>query len=128
MINEPNILIQILGELKVAMSGGSALASDIQEFFCLIGLSLMEGYGLTETSPIIATTNYGITKKQIGGMTALPGVEIGIFSIGTTEKLAVDEEGEVCCAGDNVMVGYITIEFIWIENFYYLLGRISQSP
>lgn len=123
------------GELKLSLSGGAALAAEIQSFFNYVGIPLLEGYGLTETSPIIATTKYGETKKQQGGLIALPGVEMAIFSLVTNDRLSHDEEGEICCSGPGVMLGYHNLQKETDEVLFYIgtkkwfrtgdLGRID---
>ena len=82
------------GRVAAASSGGSALSPEVGSFFCGIGISIVEGYGLTETSPVMTVGHpeffkYGTVGKPI------PGVEV---------KIA--EDGEILCRGHNVMKGY----------------------
>ena len=82
------------GCLRFAISGGSALSADIMQFFEDIGLLIIEGYGLTETSPIVAVNKADNYKFGAVGL-PLAGVEV---------KIAYD--GEVKVRGDIVMKGY----------------------
>jgi long-chain acyl-CoA synthetase len=100
------------GRVAAASSGGSALSPEVGSFFCGIGISIMEGYGLTETSPVMTIGHpeffkYGTVGKPI------PGVEV---------KIA--EDGEILCRGHNVMKGYYkdpeaTAEAIDKDGWFY---------
>ena len=82
------------GEIKYFISGGAPLSRKINEFFAGIGLTILEGYGLTETSPIL-TCNIP-TNIQFGSVgMPLDDVEI---------KIA--EDGEILAKGPNIMLGY----------------------
>ncbi|HET6267732.1 MAG TPA: AMP-binding protein, partial [Acidobacteriota bacterium] len=88
------------GKIRYLISGGSALSEKVFDTFYGFGFSLNEGYGLTETSPVLTVTRPD--RKPIGGSAglALPGVEI---------KIANPNEhgiGEVLARGPNVMAGY----------------------
>ncbi|WP_010252355.1 AMP-dependent synthetase/ligase [Myroides injenensis] len=84
------------GEIKIIVSGSAALQPRLARVFNATGIVVMEGYGLTETSPVIA-----VNDKRNGGMRAgtvgrpLSNVEV---------KIA--EDGEILCKGPNVMLGY----------------------
>lgn len=90
---------QILGgEVKIIISGGAALPTGLFRFFRNAGIPLDQGYGLTETSPIVSTTY--LDKVKVGSVgLPLPGVEVKI-----------SEEGEVLIRGANVMQGYFQNE------------------
>ncbi|MDD8020524.1 MAG: long-chain fatty acid--CoA ligase [Acidobacteriota bacterium] len=82
------------GGVRFFISGGAPLAKDIAEFFYSIGLTIYEGYGLTETAPVLTVNQPGALKFGTVGK-PIPGVEI---------KIAAD--GEILARGPNVMKGY----------------------
>ena len=82
------------GNLRFFISGGAALSKELGEFFDAIGISILEGYGLTESSPVIAANRIDDYKFGTVGK-PLPGVEV---------KIAPD--GEILARGDNIMQGY----------------------
>ena len=88
------IKYQFGGKLKAFVSGGGALDQKIGEFLNSIGLPTLQGYGLTETSPVVSCN--------------IPG-EIKIETVGPpfkTNKVKIAHDGEILVKGENVMLGY----------------------
>ncbi len=84
------------GEFDILVSGGSAIQPHISAFFLGIGMPVFEGYGLSETSPVIAVSRKGKNQHKPGTVgPIMPGVEVKI-----------DFNNEICCRGHNVMLGY----------------------
>ena len=86
------------GRLATAISGGASLNPQIAKFFRHMGLTIVEGYGLTETSPIAAVNPRGAVKFGTVGV-AIPGVSI-----------TLTETKEVVVTGPNVALGY------WVDG------------
>lgn len=84
------------GNFDIVVSGAASLQPRIASFFSAIGMPVYEGYGLTETSPVTAVSCRDKNGRESGTVGfPLPGIEI---------KTA--ENGELCCRGHNVMMGY----------------------
>jgi long-chain acyl-CoA synthetase len=82
------------GRLRFAVSGSAALRADIGQFFHGLGVPIIEGYGLTETAPVLSVTPLEHVRFGAVGR-ALPNVEL---------RIALD--GEILARGPNVMAGY----------------------
>ncbi len=84
------------GNVKCIVSGGAACQVRLIRIFTAAGIPVMEGYGLTETSPVIAVNSYVKKDRMFGTVgPVLQNVEV---------KIA--EDGEILCKGPNVMMGY----------------------
>jgi len=89
------------GRLKYAISGSAALSPEVAAFIDALGITVYEGYGLTETSPI-ATANYPGHRKMGSVGRAIPDVSIQIDRSVTDDPV----NGEIIIRGPNVMQGY----------------------
>jgi long-chain acyl-CoA synthetase len=92
------------GQLQFAVSGAAALAREVAEFMEALGIAVYEGYGLTETSPIVSANVPGQCKLGSVGR-PLPGVQVVIDRVRGGSGLP-DGEGEIVVYGPNVMRGY----------------------
>ncbi|MGZ3757667.1 MAG: AMP-dependent synthetase/ligase [Mucilaginibacter sp.] len=105
------------GRLKFMISGGGALPKNIGEFFGDLGIKILEGFGLTETSPVMAVTEY---HRQVYGTVGriIPGIEVAIQNVDTKHIYTIQthetfneefqsEEGEIIVRGHCVMKGYL---------------------
>lgn len=107
------------GEIKLLVLGSAALRDQLGRVFAAAGLEIMEGYGLTETSPVIAV-------NRISGK---------YWKIGTVGKpvqnvdVKIADDGEILCKGENVMLGYykdpgLTAQVM--KGDYFCTGDIGQ--
>ena len=107
------------GNLELIASGSAALQPRLARVFTAAGMTLVEGYGLTETSPVITVNDMRKNKFRIGS--------VGQVIDGVTVKIAKD--GEILCKGPNVMMGYYkdpekTAEVM--TNDYFHTGDIGE--
>jgi long-chain acyl-CoA synthetase len=93
------------GRIKQVISGGGALPRHIDNFFEIIGVEILQGYGLTETSPV---TNARRPWHNLRGSSGqpIPGTEVKIVDPETRQPLAAGKRGLVLLRGPQVMQGY----------------------
>ncbi len=92
------ILDKTGGRIKFFVSGGAPLSGDLGEFFFGLGLPIKEGYGLTETAPVVACNTFEHLRFGTVGQ-PIPGVSVQFA-----------EDGEILVQGPNVMRGYYKME------------------
>ncbi len=106
--NHPEVSKYDLSSLKFCASGGAPLPVEVQDHFQKVtGCRLLEGWGMTETSP--SGTSTPMTDKRVAGAAGVPvpGVEIRIFNVDDRSQIMpVGEIGEIGIKGPNIMKGY----------------------
>jgi long-chain acyl-CoA synthetase len=123
------------GRIAFAISGGAALSREVAEFIDAIGIIVYEGYGLTETSPVVATNAPGARRLGSVGR-PLPGVRVDIDP----------QSSEIIVHGHNVMKGYFKLPeesaavftadggfrtgdmgYVDADGYLFLTGRIKEQ-
>ncbi len=111
------------GKLEMIICGGAALNQDIIDFFEAIGITMMNGYGITEAAPLISCNR---NEWQKSG-------SVGVPVIGDEVRIdAPDEngEGEICVKGPNIMLGYYKDEeatkAVFTEDGYFRTGDYGR--
>ncbi|PWU03908.1 MAG: long-chain fatty acid--CoA ligase, partial [Bacteroidetes bacterium] len=84
------------GNLLCIVSGGAACQVRLIRIFTAAKIPIMEGYGLTETSPVVSVNRFEVAKRRFG--------TVGPIIDGVDVKIA--EDGEILCKGPNIMMGY----------------------
>ncbi|MFW5851468.1 MAG: AMP-dependent synthetase/ligase [Bacteroidota bacterium] len=112
------------GNFDIVVSGGSQIQKHMAAFFTAIGLPIFEGYGLSETSPVIAVSQRGKNQRKFGTVgPPLPGIEV-----------IIGEHDEILCRGHNVMLGYykdpeLTAQVINAEGWFHTgdIGKFTSE-
>ncbi|MGZ3460837.1 MAG: AMP-dependent synthetase/ligase [Archangium sp.] len=129
------------GRMKYAFSGGAAISREVAEFIDNLGITVYEGYGLSETSPI-ATANYAGNRKIGSVGKAIPGTRVEIDRSETGDP----KQGEIVVHGHNVMMGYYNLPeenakvftgdggfktgdmgYLDDDGFLWITGRIKEQ-
>lgn len=118
------------GRLRYAFSGGAALSPEVARFIDNLHITVYEGYGLTETSPIVSCNRPGARKIGSVGK-PIQGVELILEDV---EGYPEDNVGEICVKGPNIMHGYHNLpdktdEVIDSDGKFHTgdLGRIDEE-
>jgi long-chain acyl-CoA synthetase len=122
LLDHPNAAREMMGgNLRMVCSGGAALPNYLYDYFNERGVAVFQGYGLSETSPIISCCGPGRDRRGSAGR-PIPGVEV---------KIA--DDGEICTRGPHVMPGYyrneISTKDVLKEGWFHTgdLGRIDED-
>jgi long-chain acyl-CoA synthetase len=108
------------GKVKAIVTGAAACQVRLLRIFTAGGMNIMEGYGLTETSPVISVNRFNPENRKFGTVgTVIKGVEVKL-----------EKDGEICCRGENIMMGYykrpdLTAEVIDQEGYFHT-GDIGE--
>ena len=112
------------GKINIIVSGGAALQPRINRLLTCAGINVLEGYGLSETSPVIAVSDFSKHGVKFG--------TVGPVLRGVTVKIA--DDGEICCKGPGIMKGYykgeeMTKAVIDAEGWFHTgdIGRIEPE-
>ena len=110
------------GEIKTVITGGAPINPEIIDFFDAIGISTLNGYGITECAPLVAANrSLNIVRGSVGNVTDMDTVKIA--------NPNEDGEGEIWVKGPNVMIGYYKDEKATVEAFeqgYFKTGDYGK--
>ncbi|MGO1166916.1 MAG: long-chain-fatty-acid--CoA ligase [Janibacter sp.] len=107
MLHHPDVTTADISSLRTCVSGGSALPEQtLKEFEETFAVRLLEGYGLSETSPVASFNMLDQPSKPGTIGRAIPGCEMKLLDIDGNEVGAGEGVGEIVIRGDNVMKGY----------------------
>lgn len=111
-------------EINIIVSGGAALQPRLGRLFTCAGINILEGYGLTETSPVIAVSDFSENGIRFGT----------VGPVLSNSQVRIEEDGEICVRGPGVMKGYyrepeLTREAIDSEGWFHTgdLGHIEPE-
>ncbi len=111
------------GNTTMVISGGAPISQEMMDFFDGIGISVLNGYGITECAPIISVNH---TKFAVKGSVGFPLSICDVIIKDPNE----DNEGEICVKGPNVMLGYYKDEEstknAFTEDGYFRTGDIGK--
>jgi long-chain acyl-CoA synthetase len=93
------------GNFKASVSGGGSLAMHLENFFEIVGINLLVGYGLTETSPVLTVRRLTRNLRRSAGQ-PLPQTELRIVDPETRQVLPLGQQGLVLASGPQIMTGY----------------------
>ncbi len=114
------------GRLKTIICGGAPLKPQMTEFFDSIGITLINGYGITECGPLISINRPNYHNYEAVGV-LMPGMKIMI------DRPNEDGEGEICVKGPNIMLGYYKNEEataeVFTDGWFHTgdVGRIDEN-
>ena len=107
------------GNLKLIASGSAALQPRLARVFTAAGLTAVEGYGLTETSPVISVNDMRDGKFRVGS----------VGQVVENVKVKIADDGEILCKGPNIMMGYYKNQKLTdevIKDGYFHTGDIGH--
>ena len=113
-------LKELLGNVRYCFSAAAAMAAEVvRQWKERTGLTIYEGYGLTESASAVTYNHY--YRHVIGSIgTAVSGVEVQIRDVSTGDRLPAGAEGEICIRGNNIMKGYLNNPKATRETFWHL--------
>lgn len=132
------------GNIKFFVGGGALLDSELQRFFYAVGMPMLQGYGLSEATPIISANSLGKGRHRFGSSgKVIQPLEIKILD-DEGREMPTGVKGEIVIKGENVMAGYWknpsataeTVKDGWLytgdmgymaaDGFLYVLGRFKS--